>query len=71
MRLTEAQARALVKVKAEGTVYAYNGVSIATARKLESLGLVEFSHRKVVTWWNRRSGRNHSMADWAIKLKGK
>lgn len=68
-KLTPTQTRALELIRREGTLYAYNGVSIATVRVLERLDLITVVESSVQTWTNRRSGRSHSQADWAVKIK--
>jgi hypothetical protein len=51
-----------------GVLYACNGVSVATARALERLGLVEFTHRNL-TPVTRPGGRIHYVRDWGIRLR--
>lgn len=68
--LTTAQRNALATLEAKGAIYAYNGVSSATAAALVRKGCAEFEHSGVSVWTNRRSGRNHSQADWKLILKG-
>ncbi len=63
--LTAAQKRALEQVAAEGTVYAYNGISISTAHALAARGLVKFTSRPVSTR-TTRTGRTCFSSDWTI-----
>lgn len=64
--LTKAQRAALATLTADGAIYAYNGVSRATAGALVDRGLAQFETYEVHAWMNRRSGRNHSQADWKL-----
>lgn len=69
-KLTPTQTRALELIRREGTVHTYggSGVNVATVRVLERLGLVTVEG-SVQTWFNRRSGRNHSQRDWNATIK--
>jgi hypothetical protein len=66
VKLTPAQTRALAAVKAAGRVYAYNGVTVATARALARLGLVTFHSHGVHVTTNYRTKRTRYTADWSI-----
>ncbi len=68
MKLTDAQNRAMVAVREAGTVYAYNGISVATAHKLEQLGLVTFNWHGVSGLTSYRTKRTQWTADWSITL---
>lgn len=63
--MTKTQQEALDTIRANGTVYAYNGISHATVKVLERLGLVKVE-RSVMTGHSRRSGRNWSQLDWSV-----
>lgn len=41
--MTKTQTEALAKIKAAGTLYAYNGVSYATAKALHNMGLIKLT----------------------------
>ncbi|MFC9973517.1 hypothetical protein ACFVH6_21745 [Spirillospora sp. NPDC127200] len=63
-KLTPVQAAALDRVRQEGRLYAYDGVSAATIRVLERAGLINVtwtSHH----WTNYRTCRTHHLRDWA------
>lgn len=64
--MTEAQTAALARIKAVGTLYAYNGVSVATARALAARGLVTFTSHGVTSVVNHRTGRIRHTADWSV-----
>lgn len=66
MKLTKAQATALKMVQDTGRVYAYNGISIATARALERQGLVILHHHGVYETMSYRTKRVHYIADWSV-----
>ena len=73
MNLTPAQRNAIRMLTAGdgttgGVLYACNGVSVATARALERLGLAEFTHRNL-TPVTRPGGRIHYIRDWGIRLR--
>lgn len=67
IKITPAQVRALAMIEAAGTVYAYDGVSVSTARALAARGLVTLTHLGVTSTHNRRSGRTHYTADWKVE----
>lgn len=66
MKLTPAQTRALAAVKAAGRVYAYNGVTVATAHALAKRGLVVFHSHGVHATTSYRTKRTRYTADWSI-----
>lgn len=66
MKLTPAQTRALAAVRAAGRVYAYNGVTVATAHALAKRGLVAFHSYGVRATTNYRTKRTRYIADWSI-----
>jgi len=68
MKLTAAQTRALAAVRAAGTVYAYNGVSVTTAKALARLGLVTFTSHGVSASTSYRTKRTCYVADWSISV---
>lgn len=68
MKLSKAQEKALEAVKAAGTVYAYNGVTVATAHALARKGLVTFNWHGVSVTTNYRTKRTRYVADWSITL---
>ncbi|MFJ8855670.1 hypothetical protein [Streptomyces sp. NPDC102437] len=65
-RLTDTQRAALHQIRDKGAWHAYDGISRATIAVLERHGLVTVEW-SVSTWWNRRSGRNHSQCDWTAR----
>lgn len=68
MKLTKAQDKALAAVRTAGTVYAYNGVTVATARALARLGLVTFNWYGVHSTTSYRTKRTRWTADWSITV---
>ncbi|MFD3629643.1 hypothetical protein [Streptomyces sp. NPDC058698] len=67
MKLTPTQHAAWLLLREKGEWHAYDGVSRSTIAVLERHGLVTVKW-SVQTWWNRRSGRNHSMCDWTATV---
>jgi hypothetical protein len=63
---TVAQVAALKAIRAKGVFYSGNGISRATVKVLarEELIALEWT---IETWWNPRSGLNHSVAHWVAK----
>jgi hypothetical protein len=65
--MTKTQREALDTIRAEGTVYAYNGISHATISVLERLGFVKVE-RSVTTGHTYTSGRSWSRRDWSATI---
>lgn len=66
--LTATQVKALTLIgMAGGTLYAYNGVSVTTARALERAGEVAFVERPTRARFNGR--RTVYVADWYVTAK--
>jgi hypothetical protein len=65
--VSPAQLAALAKVRADGTVYAYNGVTIATARALASMNVVVFTDHGTQRELTRR-GRWVLTRNWSITI---
>ncbi|MGI5169859.1 hypothetical protein ACQEU3_46635 [Spirillospora sp. CA-253888] len=62
-KLTPTQAAALHRVRQEGHLYAYDGVSAATIRVLERAGLINVTWT-AHHWTNYRTCRTHHQRDW-------
>lgn len=65
--LTPTQQAAYERLLAGEKLYAYNGISRATIKALETRGLASVQW-SVSTGWNRRSGRAWAQGDWAAVL---
>lgn len=63
--MSRAQRVALARVRAEGTVYAYNGITIATARALAGANLVTFTDHGTQREQTKR-GRWVFTRNWSI-----
>jgi hypothetical protein len=65
-KLSPTQASAMEELAGKGILHAYNGVSRATIKRLQTLGLVTVEW-SVNTWTNYRSHRTHHQCDWVAR----
>lgn len=66
--MTPAQQAALARLRHEAVIYAWDGVSIATARRLVELGLAKWAPEPHMVTTYGLTGRRRYQTEWGIRL---